>query len=279
MIGFIADFFESDIRGGAEQNDSVLLDHLRKKHDIKELLSRECTIEKIKDCNFLIIGNFTHLEQEVKNYISSQKKYIIYEHDHKYIKTRDPSKFKDFKIPKSQIINEDFYRSAKKIVCLGKKQVEIINDCFDFNDDKCFSISTSLWSEEKLNYILNLQDSLKKSENFAIMNSQNPIKNTKKSVTFCEKNNLKYSLIHSVDHNDFLIKISECQGLVFFPGVLESMSRLVMEAKMLDCKIITTPRLLGAWYEPWFKKSGKELIKSVRQNVAVALQKFEELIE
>ncbi len=132
MIAFIADFFESDIPGGAERNDAVLLAHLKSKYNVKELLSRNCKINDIIDSSIIIIGNFVHLPEDVKQYIAHKKKYVIYEHDHKYVKTRDPSKFKDFIIPQSQLVNEEFYRSAQKIVCLGVKQVEIINRSFDF---------------------------------------------------------------------------------------------------------------------------------------------------
>ena len=45
------------------------------------------------------------------------KSYIIYEHDHKYLKNRNPSIFPDFKAPPHMIINERFYRCAKAIFC------------------------------------------------------------------------------------------------------------------------------------------------------------------
>ena len=58
MIAFIADFFESDIPGGAERNDAVLLAHLKSKYNVKELLSRNCKINDIIDSSIIIIGNF-----------------------------------------------------------------------------------------------------------------------------------------------------------------------------------------------------------------------------
>tara|TARA_A200000159_G_scaffold164833_1_gene196648 strand:+ start:6053 stop:7636 length:1584 start_codon:yes stop_codon:yes gene_type:complete len=278
MIAFIADFFESDIPGGAERNDAVLLAHLKSKYNVKELLSRNCKINDIIDSSIIIIGNFVHLPEDVKQYIAHKKKYVIYEHDHKYVKTRDPSKFKDFIIPQSQLVNEEFYRSAQKIVCLGVKQVEIINRSFDFEEGKCVSIGTSLWTESSLEMIRDFSHSEKK-EKVAIVDYQNPIKNTKKAIAFCESKGIDYDLISSDDPKDFLKILSHYKSLVFFPGVLESLCRLVVEAKMMGCQIITTPKNLGASYEDWFVLKGPELVDVIKSNVNSALVLFEELID
>ena len=37
MIVFAADFFASDLPGGAECNDQILIDHLSKCHDVKTI--------------------------------------------------------------------------------------------------------------------------------------------------------------------------------------------------------------------------------------------------
>ena len=106
-IAFIADFFSDQLSGGAENNDTVLIDYLNKFHDVGRLLSRALTIDKLKDYDFFIVSNFVLLSKECKDFIETRE-YIIYEHDHKYVTTRDPSKFVDFHIPKSEIVNKDF---------------------------------------------------------------------------------------------------------------------------------------------------------------------------
>lgn len=275
MLTFIADFFETV--GGAEQNDSVLIQHLMGKYRVDCILSHSCTIENIAESNFIIIGNFVNLHPQVKDYITNNKKYVIYEHDHKYVKTRDPSRYSNFEIPESDIINYEFYKNAKKVVCLGQKQVDIISKSLKI--ENLHSISSSLWSPEKLSFIRNLSDTKKTKEQYGIVDSSNPIKNTNKSIQFCNQKSINYELFSSSDTHEFLEKMNEYQGIVFFPGVLESMCRLVVEAKMLNCKIITNPKMLGAYYEPWFSLSGKELNDTISNNVNAALRKFEELID
>ena len=276
MIAFIADFF--DILGGAEQNDSVLYNHLNIKTKIVKILSHECTVSSIQAFDKLLIGNFTNLSEEVKQYICKNTKYTIYEHDHKYVSTRDPSIFKNFIVPKEHVINSEFYKNAEAVICLGKKQVELISSCLDIPASKLHSISGSLWSSQKLDFISNLLETQSKKDIFGIVDSANPIKNTRKAIEFCQKNKINYELFSSNDPKQFLTCLSGYKGLVFFPAVLESMCRLVIEAKMLNCQVITTPKKIGAFYEDWIHLSGKELIKNVRSNVNKALQKFEDLL-
>jgi hypothetical protein len=275
MLTFIADFFETV--GGAEQNDSVLIQHLMSKYKVDCVLSHLCTISSISESSFLIIGNFINLHPQVKNYITNNKKYVIYEHDHKYVKTRDPSRYSNFKIPESDIVNYEFYKNAKKVVCLGQKQVDIIRE--NLKIENLHSISSSLWTSEKLDFIRSLSDIKKPTERYGIVQSSNPIKNTNRSIQFCTQKNINYELFSSSDTRVFLEKMNSYQGIVFFPGVLESMCRLVVEAKMLNCKVITNPKMLGAYYEPWFSLSGKELNDTISNNVNSALKKFEELID
>lgn len=271
-IAFVSDFFDSQLLGGAELNDGVLIKHLQKKFSIKSIKSADCEKSDLIESDFVIVSNFIGLRPELRNFLISSKPYLIYEHDHKYVSNRDPSKFKDFIIPQKYLVNQDFYKHAKKVICLSSSQLNIIKKNLEiFNLE---NISCSLWSKERLDLLENLSSAVK-NEKFAIMDSPNPIKNTKLAEQVCIKNNLKYDLIKSNNQVEFLKILSSYKGLVFIPGVLESLSRLVTEAKMMNCKILTTPKMLGAAYEDWFSLSGKDLIKVIRKNVDSALELFD----
>tara|TARA_R100000388_G_C7227568_1_gene152658 strand:- start:193 stop:1035 length:843 start_codon:yes stop_codon:yes gene_type:complete len=273
-IGFIADFLSSQLHGGAELNDNVLLAFLEKKFTVKKILSRECNIESMQDLDFLVVSNFVALSPSNINYIIENKPYLIYEHDHKYVSTRDPSKFKNFKIPKEKIINLPFYAAAKKIICLSSIQAKILQESTGLSN--CVSIGTSLWHPQILNYIKDLDKT--KNNKAAIVKSANPIKNTVMAEKFCKSKGIEYDLISSTDSREFLKILAKYETLVFFPGVLESLCRLVVEAKMLKCKVITKSKLLGASYEDWFSLSGDELIEKISENIYNALLLFEKTI-
>ena len=274
-IAFIADFFSNQIVGGAENNDSVLFDYLSKIYEVQKINSKNATIESLKQYDFFIVSNFVFLSQNCKDFIETQE-YIIYEHDHKYVSTRDPSVFVDFEIPSSKIVNKDFYINAKFVVVLSEICKEVIEK--NLNLKNVVNIGTSLWSDQQLD-ILSKNINNSKQESLCVLRSNNKVKNQAKAELWCNKNNKQYSLVGSDNYEEFIKQMSSHKGLVFIPTVLETFSRLACEAKILDLDLITNKRLLGFASETSFSLRGEELLKETRKRVASALQKFNECIQ
>ncbi len=55
-----------------------------------------------------------------------QKQIPIPEHDHKYVTTRDPSKFYSFQAPANKIVNKAFYENANCVVVLSEICKEVL---------------------------------------------------------------------------------------------------------------------------------------------------------
>ena len=276
---FVADLFRDQILGGAECADNTLIDYLRSKgHAVECITCLQITAEHIKnnkETNF-IVGNFVSLADDKKEALSEVENYIIYEHDHKYLKTRDPSVFPNFIAPPDQIVNKEFYKNAKAVFCLSAIHKKVLKDNLKINNVK--NIATSLWSDDKLDYIKTLVNS-PKTKKHCIVQSANPIKGTKEAIAFCESKNIEYDLISTSHEKGFLKVLSEYETLVFVPKVLETLSRLVVEAKMLNCNVITKGALIGAASEPWFDLGGEELINKIVDTKNNALKMFEEIFQ
>ena len=148
----------------------------------------------------------------------------------------------------------------------------------NLNIGNVYNIGCSLWANNKLDFIETLTNQ-EKNEKFAILGSSNPIKNTYEAVMFCEKNNIEFDIIDPCEEKELLTKLSSYKGLVFFPKVLETFSRLSAEAKMLNCKLLTKPKMLGFASEEIYTLSGSELIEEIRQRKHDALMLFLKLIE
>ena len=114
-IIFIADFFVEEVAGGGELNNDELVNLLRERgHEVIKYKSRAIKPSLLNafDANTkFIISNFIQLPEESKRIFETNKNYVIYEHDHKYVKTRNPADYKDFIAPKEEIINYDFYKN------------------------------------------------------------------------------------------------------------------------------------------------------------------------
>lgn len=274
-IAFVSDYFSDEIVGGAENNDSVLIDYLKEYYDIQKIKSASATKTSLEKFDFYIISNFVNLSRECKEYIQTRE-YIIYEHDHKYVSTRDPSVFVDFKIPDNKKINVDFYINAKKVFVLSNVCHGVLEK--NLNLKNIVNIGTSLWSKEQMRTIENNLDKDKRDE-FCVIKSNNPIKNQKMSQIWCEKNSKKYQLIGSDSYKDFIEQLSTYSGIVFIPSVLETFSRLVCEAKMLNLQVISNKKKLGFSSEPHFELKGRDLLLETKSRIKKALEKFREEIE
>ena len=131
-IVFISDFFVDQVSGGAEIYDSILIEELIKKdYKVCKFNSQEFTVKHFKLYEntgfYFIISNFIGLSNDVKKLLQAYgHKYCILEHDHKYLKNRNPAIFKDFIAPKEYIINRDFYAAAKQVFCQSVKHCEVL---------------------------------------------------------------------------------------------------------------------------------------------------------
>jgi len=264
-VVFISDFFAEEIAGGAEICDDVLIKELRSKGiKVSKFKSAEFTEKHFhlyQRCGFnFLISNFIGLAESVKKLLTLYgSRYCIIEHDHKYLKTRNPSLFTDYLAPQEYIINKEFYKSAKQVFCQSVKHADILSS--NLQIDNVTNLGCSLWSRDQLDEIKN---SIAPKNNKAyIINDNNQIKGTPKAVKYCQDKGLEFSLEDKRPYVEFIKKLGEYSSFVFFPQTLETFSRIILEARMLNCKLITN-NLNGCTYEPWFKNlKGEDLIEFV----------------
>jgi hypothetical protein len=265
---FISDYIQEI--GGAEMVDSRLREFLGGEQIV--LRCADCTIEKLsKYKNYkVIISNFTVLQESCKDYIAQNMQYIIWEHDHKYLRTRNPSIFKDFIAPKDQIINLHFYKKAKAVVCQTKQHLDVIYLNTKLNN--LVNYGGSIWSSEQLDLLEVIYKDKwndprleEQEKTCGILDSEIIHKGTRQSVAYCEKNGLKYNLLSLKDWKDFIFDLSKNDSLVFFPQVLETCSRIAVEARMLGLRVIGSGNI-SAIKEDWFQnRRGIDLINYFRE--------------
>jgi hypothetical protein len=263
MYIFLSDFFlEQGVIGGGELNDHELLKILSNKgYKVKKKNTSEIDLRFLKENigNNFIISNFIFLKEEYKKFIQSELNYVIYEHDHKYLINRDPSECEDYICKKQELINVGFYQNAKAILCQSLLHTEIISK--NLKKINAISLSGNLWSEEDLELMRKLSEN-KKSNFYSIINSINPIKNTNICIKYCHHKQIPFKLISKMPRQQFLTELSKNEGLVFFPGVVETLNRVCVEAKAMNCKVVTNKKV-GATSEEWFSLKGEPLLEEM----------------
>ena len=271
-ILLISDFFYSDLLygGGAEYNDKILIELLKKNVDevnhVRSVEVDEEFISKLDKDTKIIVSNFINLSEQSKDYIERNHSYIIYEHDHKYLKRRIPSLFYNLKAPKSEIMNYSFYKGAKAVFAQSSFHKKIIEMNIDI--ENIINLSGNLWSLEDFKKIKSNLNNEKKDK-YSILDSHFPGKGTQEAIEYCNKNDLEYELVKDENYYNFLKKISKNKTLIFLPKIPETLSRICIEARMMGCNV-TTNGYVGAKYEEWFSNSPSDIIKemeSVREKI------------
>lgn len=259
---FIADYFVEQILGGGELNNDVLISSLRSQGIVVDCKNSHQVKESdiIKYDNF-IVANFVNLQETIK-VLLQDRKYVIYEHDHKYLKSRNPSNYKNYIAPDDHIINRDFYKNATAILCQSSFHANIVRKNLKLSN--IISLGGNLWTEEQFK-LLEQMSTVEKKEKHAIMKSFTKHKGTREAQQYCNSLGLQHVLIPPQPANDFIKDLGQYKTLVFFPQTPETLSRIVVEARMMGMSTKTTNNV-GAIHEDWFEKKGLDLINYLRYN-------------
>jgi hypothetical protein len=274
-ILYISDSLLEDLVGGGELNDHELCNELEKRsYKLSKKRSHEIKLSDLNSDVFYIISNFVNLNPNIREHIQNKCNYIIYEHDHKYLLTRNPALYEDYKAPKEQIINKQFYENAKLVFCQSSFHEDIIKKNLDIKN--IYNISGNIWSIDSLK-TMKILSKKEKNDCHSVLNSRIGHKNTRETAFYCEKKDYKYNLISSNNYQEFLSLLSNNDKFIFLPKTPETLSRVVVEARMMNIKVTTNKRV-GASYEPWFKMKGEELIEIMTNKRQIIVNKVIEVI-
>jgi len=275
-ICFISDFFAEDLQGGAELVDAELIRFFEGKYNVKKIrTSNSKEIESsLSNDTYYIISNFIGLNESIKKTLKSYR-YSIYEHDHKYLSSRDPTVFEDFRAPPESIINKEFYKNAENVFCQSKIQSEVAKKNLQLNN--IINLGCSLWSDEEFKALETALETVK-TKPIAILKTENQIKGRFEAVQYCKQVSEPFESVGGLPYGDFLKELAQFEKFVFLPAVLESFSRLAIEARILSCQLITNNNL-GCASEEWFSKTkGRDLLDLMKSKKAKIFERLESII-
>jgi hypothetical protein len=176
------------------------------------------------------------------------------------LRNRNPGAYRGYRAPKEHIINREFYENAKAVLCQSSFHTKILKENLEI--DNVVNLSGNLWSEEHF-ALLEEMSKVEKIDKYAIMASNIPHKNTGKAVAYCKAINAEHVLVPPSGPQEFLRELGRYKTLVFLPDTPETLSRIVVEARMMGMST-KVAKNIGAIHEEWFSKKGPDLIEYMR---------------
>ena len=214
----------------------------------------------INDYDLYIVSNFYFISENAKTFLYG-KKYIITEHDYKFVRERNPCFYPNLTVPPEKVVHLDFYKNAKFVLVQSNFQKEVFGRSIKL--DNIINFSGNLWSDDTLDLILSLSKNPKNGKAAILGEGDYRIKGRDVSIEFCKKVHLKYELLPKTDHQSFLNNLSKYSTYVFFPRSPETLSRVCIEARLMGLSVITSD-YTAAVHESFFDYESDKMIEYIK---------------
>jgi len=249
--------------GGAESNNNEIIKILNSsgiKCDFISTHDFNNRVGFIEDYDLYIVSNFYFISDAAKNFLYT-KKYIITEHDYKFVRERNPCFYENMTIPPEKIMHFDFYKNAQIVILQSAFQKQVFEKSIKL--DNLFNFSGNLWAEETLDLIQSLSKTPKNGKAAILGEDNYGIKGRDVSIDFCKKVHLKYELLPKTDHHTFLKNLARYSTYVLFPRSPETLSRVCIEARLMGLSVVTTD-YTAAVHESFFDYESSKMIEYIK---------------
>lgn len=242
---FVADLFVDDYVGGAELTTEALI--TSSPIETWKLRSRDVTLDILKQGSdkFWIFGNFAELNPQLIPSIVANLRYSILEYDYKYCRFRSPEKhLQNAGTPcdchnqlNGKLVSSFFY-GAMHVWWMSEKQRERYVTMFPFLADKDNTVLSSVFDDLTLGTIKKLrQEASPDRHGWIVLGSNSWVKGFAGAKEWCERNKKEHEVVWNIPYEQLLEKLSKAEGFVYLPAGADTCPRMVIEAKLLGCKL------------------------------------------
>lgn len=259
-IVFVSDMFVNDYVGGAELTTEALISSSPFK--VYKLHSKDVSMELLKEGieKYWIFGNFAALDFNLIPTIAANLRYSILEYDYKYCRYRSPEKHElnegvacNCHEEQHGKLTSAFMYGAKSLWWMSEAQKAHYENLFPFLRDRPSTVLSSVFDEETFATINVLNEKYKDTERkgWIVLGSPSWIKGADDAEEWCKANDKDYEVLWGEDYSTVLRKLATAEGFVYLPRGRDTCPRMVIEAKLLGCKLQLNDNVQHA-KEEWF---------------------------
>lgn len=259
-IIFVSDYFISDFTGGAELTTEALID--AGPFNIYKLHARHVTVDLLEQgqAKHWIFTNYASMDLNLIPTVVANLSYSVIEYDFKYCKYRSPEKHASIG-NESCNCHDDLHGKmistlmygAKSIWWMSEAQMGIYHALFPFLAERDNIVLSSVFNDRFFAAVkfLKEQSEVIERKGWLVLGSTSWVKGAQDAIDYCEENKLDYEVISGLDYGEVLQKLSQAEGFVYLPRGADTCPRMVIEAKLLGCKLHINDNVQHA-SELWF---------------------------
>ena len=282
MFVFVADVFDDQYTGGAELSLGALIKSSRL--PVARIFSHTLTTKMMEGARdaFWIFGNFCNVSEECMLYAAQNLNYSVIEFDYKFCKYRTTHLHKeaegeecDCDTSKYAKLVAIFLKKSKVNWWMSEGQRQIYIEKFPLLKDAKNIVLSSIFYEDTLEKLKSLSE-IEKNDKWLIFASDSWIKGTEDAISYAKENALDYEVVGGLEYDDFLRKMAQSKGVLFFPRGYDTCPRLIIEAKLLGCELNIND-LVQHKEEPWFTGSVDKIYEYLSERATIFWTTINEL--
>lgn len=284
---FVADLFANDYEGGAELTTEALIES--SPVEVVKIHARNLNMELIqrfKD-EIWIFGNFSSLDFNLIPVIVANLRYTVLEYDYKFCKYRSIEKHKHETGNECDCHESDvgkmvsaFYYAADHVFWMSNSQRERFQQRFPFLNQKTSTVLSSVFGRgffAKLDQIATSKNQPTRN-GWIVLGSKSWIKGFEDAESWCKSNEKEHEVVWNIPYDQMIDKLSRAEGFVYLPRGGDTCPRMVIEAKLLGCDVVTNDNVQHA-SEEWYQASPGDVCAYLRGRPDVFWGKIGEIIQ
>ena len=245
-VVFVSDMFVEDYVGGAELTSEAIISSSPLK--VFKLHSRDVSIETLEQGHkkYWIFGNFSALNMDLIPSIVSNMNYSILEYDYKFCRYRSPEKHELETGSPCDCIEDihgkmisAFYYGSKSLWWMSEKQMDLYLEAYPFLSERENTVLSSVFDDAFFYSVKILREKYKDQEKtgWLVLGSSSWIKGADQAEQWCKDNEKEYEVVWNLEYEELLERLAKSEGFVYLPKGNDTCPRMVIEAKLLGCKL------------------------------------------
>jgi glycosyltransferase involved in cell wall biosynthesis len=261
QIIFVADLFAEDYEGGAELTSQALLDSAKLK--VVKVKSNQVNLEMLQKHfqDYWVFGNFSSMDLNLIPTIVANINYSVLEYDYKFCSYRSIEKHKAHTGLECDCADKmlgkyvsAFYYGADHIFWMSEAQRDRYHKIFPYLEKKKQTVLSSVFNEPFFNVVNLLKDDASERQGWLVLGSNSWIKGKEDAIKWCQDNNKPYEVVWDLAYDQLLGKLASAEGFIYLPRGGDTCPRMVIEAKLLGCKLVLNDNVQHS-NEKWWQGS------------------------